>query len=315
MASPFENLIQAAQFGVQTKMGYDQMAEKRRESTQNLLQRRAEQEQQNQQFLAEMNVKDRQLKMQSDQFGQTMGLEREKFKAQEKMAIEDLAFRKESFGKEFGLKKDLADFEKSFRNKEFQYKTTRGEYSPLWYNLEYYKYRDRDGSGKTIEPEYKGPFVRVKIPGEELWGPDKMTRGEYAWMKGKEAGAQSKYMPFTASLLGMAKGAYDYSGSEYSKKHQMTAQQYVKTTIKNIDEAAQKAADSRQKLDPLTTADALNSVYNAVSSNYEDFNKKYGKDKTDALLDQIMARSRQFGIPLEKAIRQQSMAGQVTAEE
>lgn len=314
MASPFENLIQAAQFGVQTRMGYDQMTEKRLENTQNLLQRRAEQEQQNQQFLAEMNIKDRQLKMQSDQFGQTIGLEKQKLKAQEEMFEKDLGFKKESFGKEFALKTDITNFEKDLKTKEFQYKQTRGEYSPLWYNLEYYKYRDRDGSGRTVEPEYKGPFVRVKTPGEGLWGPDKMTRGQYAWMKGQEAGAASKNFPFTSSLLGMAKGAYDYSASQYSKKHQMTAQQYVKTTLQNIDQAAQKAADSRQKLDPLTTADALNSAYNAVSSNYNDFTKKYGEAKTNALLDQVMARSRQFGIPLEKVVREQSMAGQVTQE-
>lgn len=72
MASPFENLLQAAQFAVQTRANYDQMAERRRENTMNLMQRRSELEQQNQQFLADMNLKDRQQRMQADQFNKSL---------------------------------------------------------------------------------------------------------------------------------------------------------------------------------------------------------------------------------------------------
>jgi hypothetical protein len=308
MASPFENLIQAAQFGVQTRMGYDQMVEKRRENTQNLLQRRAEQEQQNQQFLAEMNVKDRQLKMQSEQFNQNMGLERQKLQQQDKQFSQELGFRKESFGKEFGLKKEAFDFDKAFKTKQQEFDFSRGAYSQRWYDLEYYKYRDRDAQGKTIEKEYKGPFIPVKTPAEGLWGPDKMGRFDYAWKKGKEASANSP-MPFTASILGMAKGAWDYSTSQYAKKHQMTAEQYVQKGLGNFDAAVNQAMNKNQRIDPLTAADNLNSIYNAIASNYEDFNRQYGEARTNTLLNQVMTRARQFGIPLEQVQREQYMAG------
>ena len=272
MASPFENLIQAAQFGVQTKMGYDQMAEKRRESTQNLLQRRAEQEQQNQQFLAEMNVKDRQLKMQSDQFGQTMGLEREKFKAQEKMAIEDLAFRKESFGKEFGLKKDLADFEKSFRNKEFQYKTTRGEYSPLWYNLEYYKYRDRDASGRTIEKEPKGPFVKVDTGSDEFYKKHGGLSPSVAAFLVKQAVAGKAVPGLGGFITGFANARQGITNAGQGKTvvtNKKSLIDYTKQQISALDVATQQAYDKKGRVDPISAADALTRAVGALETNKE----------------------------------------------
>lgn len=269
MASPFENLIQAAQFGVQTKMGYDQMAEKRRESTQNLLQRRAEQEQQNQQFLAEMNVKDRQLKMQSDQFGQTMGLEREKFKAQEKMAIEDLAFRKESFGKEFGLKKDLADFEKSFRNKEFQYKTTRGEYSPLWYNLEYYKYRDRDASGRTIEKEPKGPFVKVDTGSDEFYKKQGRVSPSFGERTRSGLVTQAVAGGGVPGLGGFITGFANAGQGKTVVTNKKSLIDYTKQQISALDVATQQAYDKKGRVDPISAADALTRAVGALETNKE----------------------------------------------
>jgi hypothetical protein len=86
MASPFENLLQASQFAIQTRANYDQMAERRAESTANLMQRRAEQQQQNQQFLTEMNLKERQQKMQAEQFDATMAYNYARAQSQDKLA-------------------------------------------------------------------------------------------------------------------------------------------------------------------------------------------------------------------------------------
>jgi hypothetical protein len=86
MASPFENLLQASQFAIQTRANYDQMAERRAEATANLMQRRAEQQQQNQQFLTEMNLKERQTKIAQNQFDSRMAFDYARAQSQDTFA-------------------------------------------------------------------------------------------------------------------------------------------------------------------------------------------------------------------------------------
>jgi hypothetical protein len=270
MASPFENLIQAAQFGVQTRMGYDQMVEKRRENTQNLLQRRAEQEQQNQQFLAEMNVKDRQLKMQSEQFNQNMGLERQKLQQQDKQFSQELGFRKESFGKEFGLKKESFEFEKAFKNKQQAFDFRQGAFSQPWYALEYAKIRDRDPvTGRTLEKEPKGPFVKVNTGSDEFY--KKQGRVSPSFGERTRSGLVTEAVAGggVPGLGGFITGFANAGQGKTVVTNKKSLIDYTKQQISALDVATQQAYDKKGRVDPISAADALTRAVGALETNKE----------------------------------------------
>lgn len=87
MASPFENLLQASQFAIQTRMNYDQMIERKNENVSGLMQRRAEQQQQNQQFISEMNQKDKESIVRQRQFDAQIELAKETAENQNNFAM------------------------------------------------------------------------------------------------------------------------------------------------------------------------------------------------------------------------------------
>jgi hypothetical protein len=120
MASPFENLLQASQFAIQTRANYDQMAERRRENTMNLMQRRSEMEQQKQQFLTEVNLKDRQMKMQAEQFDATTAMQYAFERNRDNRAgqLYELQKRGQEFemGEKFEFEKQKAASEEEYKN-------------------------------------------------------------------------------------------------------------------------------------------------------------------------------------------------------
>lgn len=260
MASPFENLLQASQFAVQTRLAYDQMAQRGRENTQALLQRRAEQAQQGEQFLSEMNVKDRQLKMASDQFDVSMKLEQEKFKRQDYIATEQLGIAKE----QLGMAKD-----------EQAYQQSVGMFSDPWYRLQYYIYRTRPNEGRPPEPPTQ-IFTVTSSENDLAAGYKNLPSMFEAIMDPTKVGLK-------VSSTMMGSGNYPYQAmqvpfklAEMNKTEADKTADNVLIELKKVQMAAQQAAVTKGgQLDPISTSFAITKAVAA----YEQTKESMSEDK------------------------------------
>jgi hypothetical protein len=114
MANPFDNLLNASLAASQLRQGYTQMASQERQSGMALLQRRAEQEQQNKQFIEDLGFRNRQLNVQTDNENKRLNFAYHQLRQQDNHFGIDHRFRLDEFGNrkyEFGETLKLKDTE------------------------------------------------------------------------------------------------------------------------------------------------------------------------------------------------------------
>lgn len=244
MASPFDNLLQASQFAVQTRLAYDQMAMRGRENVQGLLQRRAEQAQQGEQFLSEMNARDRQLEMASRQFDESMKLEKNKFERQDFIATSQLQMAKEEQARQAAV----------------------GAYSKPWYALEYYKYRTRPNEAAPPPPP---PTKVITVEGTQddiLAGYRNLPTLMDVILDPTKVGIE-----VTSHMMGSGNYAWaatqaPFKLSEMTKNESNKVADTALSELKKVQMAAQTAAVSGGTLDPISTSFTLTKVISAYET-------------------------------------------------
>ena len=273
MASPFENLLQASQFAVQTRMGYDQMIERKNENVAGLMQRRAEQEQQNQQFISEMNQKDKQLGAQERQFNIQVEQAKRIADRQNEMAIraydlqkDDQYFRQNvQFPEEQKVRQATIDYNRGMLASQIQGTSLAQRKFDM--ELEALE-RERlskipvsiSGSGDLLDvdtsimesaPKEGGWFYKTNYPGKLAYGIGEKVSDIFSGT-GKYAGK---------GVLAIGQEAATSAKTQYPVLMAQTQRE-----IEGLEKAVQEATISKKEINPFQYNETILGISNSIAA-------------------------------------------------